>query len=108
VTAECLRSLAAIPPSLLPPLVERYRASEEEIVLLGLFDLLLAHEARDDYTDFVFEFLRDTAQYNIYRYLVSVLIAGRDTALIDRLVALEKRERDPAKAAILREGLELR
>lgn len=108
VTAECLRSLVALPPSLLPALVERYRESGEEIVLLGLFDLLLAHESRADYRDVVFDFLRDTAHYNIYRYLVSVLIAGRDAALIARLAALVGRERDPRKVAILKEGLALR
>jgi hypothetical protein len=108
VVAECLRSLAAIPASLLPALVGRYRASEEEIVLLGVFDLILAHESRADYTDFVFDFLRDTALHNIYRYLVSVLIAGRAVALIDRLAALARTERDPEKRAILREALALR
>lgn len=108
VIAECLRSLAAIPATLLPPLVERYRASEEEIVLLGLFDLLLAHDARDDYTDFVFAFLRETAHLNIYRYLVSVLIAGRDAVLIDRLAALVKGEHNMEKKAILRDALALR
>jgi hypothetical protein len=108
VIAECVRSLATIPASLLPSLVERYRASEEEIVLLGLFDLVLAHEARAGYTDFLFEFLRDTPHHNIYRYLVSVLIAGRDAALIDRLAALAEAERDPEKRTILREALALR
>jgi hypothetical protein len=44
--AECLRSLTDLPASLLPSLVERFRESDDEIVLLGLFDLLLAHAAR--------------------------------------------------------------
>jgi hypothetical protein len=108
VIAECLRSLATLPASLLPSLIERYRASEEEIVLLGLFDLILAHDARADYTDFLFDFLRDTPLHNIFRYLVSTLIAGRDAVLIDRLAALARTERDPEKRAILREALALR
>jgi hypothetical protein len=108
VTAECLRGLALLPPSLLPGLVARFRDSDDEIVLLGLFDLLFAHETRAGYIDFIFDFLRDTTLYNLYRYLVSALIAGRDKALIDRLGGMLRAERDRQKAAILREALELR
>ena len=56
----------------------------------------------------LFDCLRDTPHHTIYRYLVSILIAGRDAALIDRLATLAKAERDPEKRAILREALALR
>lgn len=108
VVAEALRALTPIPASLLPALVERYRESEDEIVLLGLFDLLLAHDARADFSDFVLDFLRDTHLLNIHRYLVSALVASRDEALLTRLVALAGEERAPDKAEILRAALALR
>jgi hypothetical protein len=108
VCAECLRSLTGIPESALAGLVARYRTSEDEIVLLGLFDLLLAHEARRAYKDFILEFLRETRLYNIYRYLVSAIIAGRNADLIAGIETLAAHERDPRKAEILREALALR
>lgn len=108
VVAECLRGLPALPASLLPPLVVRYAASEDEIVLLGLFDLLLARDDRDEYRDTLLAFLQTTSLHNIFRYLVSALIAGRDTSAVDALVALADVERDPLKREIVREALELR
>ena len=108
VVAECLRGLTALPFSLLPPLVARYVASEDEIVLLGLFDLLLARDDRDEYRDTILTFLRATTLHNIYRYLVSALIAGRDLITVDALVSLADVERDPLKREIVRDALELR
>ncbi len=108
VLAESLRSLTAIPASLLPPLVERYGGSGDEIVLLGLFDLLLARDDRAAHTGFILDFLRATPLHNIYRYLVSILVASRDEALIAPLIGLAATERDRDKAAILRAALALR
>lgn len=108
VIAECLRGLTALPPSLLPPLVARYAANEDEIVLLGLFDLLLARDDRDEYRDTIVTFLRTTTLHNIFRYLVSVLVAGRDPIATAALVALADVEHDPLKREILRDALELR
>jgi hypothetical protein len=105
VVAESLRSLSPMPASLLPPLVERYRASDDEIVLLGLFDLLLAHETHADYTGFIFDFLRATPLLNIYRYLVNTLVASRDNALIAALEQLAAAETNRDKAETLREAL---
>ena len=108
VLAESLRSLAGLPASLLPALVERYRASDDEIVLLGLFDLLLAHDARADYLDVLFTFLRETGLLALYHSLVSTLVARRDPALLARLEGLLRDERDREKAALLRSALALR
>ncbi|MDQ5853587.1 MAG: hypothetical protein M3380_16250 [Chloroflexota bacterium] len=108
VVAESLRSLASIPESLLPAVVEKYRESENEIVLLGLFDLLLAHDARSAYIDFILDFLRTTERYNVYRYLLIVLITGRDEAVIRQLEALAATEQDRYKQEIWREARALR
>lgn len=108
VVAECLRSLTAMPASLLPSVVERFQESDDEIVLLGLFDLLLGHAARDQYQEFIVAFLRTTRLSTIHRYLASAIVAGRDEALIAELVALEKVERDPRKREALRAALALR
>jgi hypothetical protein len=108
VVGECLRHLTALPASLLAPLVERYLASADEIVLLGLFDLLLAHEAQTIFTATVLDFLRTTRFYNLYRYLVSTIVAGRRDGLIAPLEALVATEEDRLKVEILQQALELR
>jgi hypothetical protein len=108
VTAECLRSQVALPASLLPPLIERYLASEDEIVLLGLFDLLLARDDRAMYRDTIIDFLRATRLLAIFRSLVSTLVAGRDETTIAQLAILAEEEPDATKRAILREALSWR
>jgi hypothetical protein len=106
VTAECLRGLLSLPAPLVRELADRYLASEDEIVLLGLFDLLLGHPASDDFLDLVFDFLRATRLLGIYRYVVTTLVAARRA--VGRVEALLAGERDAEKAAILREALALR
>ncbi len=108
VLAECLRHLSALPASLLPPLVERYIASDDEIVLLGLFDLLLARADRAEYQTALLDFLRATTLYNTYRYLISAIVASREEAFIAALAALYPTERDQGKRAMLKEALSLR
>jgi len=108
VVGECLRNLTPLPSSLLPALVARYRDSTDEIVLLGLFDLLLAHRDRARYDDVVLDFLRATRLYNIYRYLVSAIVASRREDMVARLQAMEAVEPDRLKAEILRDALALR
>lgn len=108
VLAECLRNLTALPASLLPPLVERYLASDDEIVLLGLFDLLLARPDRAEYQPALLAFLRATTLYNSYRYLISAIVASREEPFIAALAALLPIERDRQKHALLEEALALR
>jgi hypothetical protein len=107
VAAECLRSLTALPASLLPALIERYRESTDEIVLLGLFDLLLAHETRAAHHAFILDFLSATGLYTLYRSLVATLVASRDETLIAALTAMAEVERNPRKLEMLREALAL-
>lgn len=108
VVAECLRSLVPLPATLLPPLVERYLAADDEIVLLGLFDLLLARPDRDAFRDDLLDFLRETRLHNSYRYLVSAIVASRDASFIAALATLQRAERDRQKLALLGEALALR
>jgi len=108
VLGESLRNLTPLPASLLPPLVERFGDSRDEIVLLGLFDLLLTHETRARYDEVVLDFLRATRFYNIFRYLVSAIVASRRADLTARLEAMAANEPDRVKAEILRDALALR
>lgn len=105
VVGECLRYLVDLPPTLLAELVARFRDSREEVILLGLLDLLLAHPERAEYHGFLQEFLRETRTLNVYRYLVLAIRAGRDELLITLLRAHRHAERDPRKVQVLEEAL---
>lgn len=105
VVGECLRYLVDLPPTLLAELVARFRDSREEVILLGLLDLLLAHPERAEYHGFLQEFLRETRTLNVYRYLVLAIRAGRDELLITLLRAHWHAERDPRKVQVLEEAL---
>lgn len=107
VVSECLRSLTALPPSLLPPLVEHYQESADEVLLVGLFDLILGHEAGADQAEALRRFLRETRLYDAYRYLATVIVAGRHAHLLPDVVSLAKTERDRIKAKALYEALSL-
>jgi hypothetical protein len=108
VVAEALRGLMALPTSLLVELVTRYRASRDEILLLGLFDLLLAHPSRSEQLPTLLAFLRETDLLTLYRSLAMTLATSHDEALIDALRGLAATERQPTKLALLREALALR
>ena len=100
VLAEGLRSLADLPPSLLPALVERYRVSTSEIVLLGFFELLLGHRQHVAYRDVVLDFLATTTHYNLYRYLLIMLLNMHDPNLEQLLTTLARHESDRQKRAV--------
>ena len=108
VLGECLRGLTALPVTLVPPLIAHFRESRDEVVLLGLFDLLLEHPARAEFAPVVREFLRTTTFLDLYRSLVATLIAGRDPAWLGELRQMARDERHPGKAAVLREALPAR
>ncbi|HXT37353.1 MAG TPA: hypothetical protein VN837_17400 [Chloroflexota bacterium] len=105
VIGACLRNLIALPRSLLPGVLSTFREHDDEIVVLGLSDLALAHPARDLCTPVVLELLNRRLP-NLFRYLVLAIRASRQDALIGELKRLAREERDPFRAEILREALE--
>lgn len=67
VLAESLRGLSEMPLSLVLRLLGDYRETRDEIVLLGLFDMLLAHPQRTSLTGYVRDFLGTTTLIDVYR-----------------------------------------
>lgn len=108
LVAECLRNLSGVPLSVLWPLVDRYITSPHEIVMLGLFELLLAHPERQVFLPLIVEFLRETRLMDLYRWLVSTALTSREPKLIAAIKALEREENDPRKLVILHDALSLR
>lgn len=107
VIGEALRNLTGLPGSLVPLLVERYRESEDEQVLLGLFDLLLDHPTRDAWRDEFGLFFRTTPLVDLYGIIAMQIVASRSEPLIGLLRNLVEVERDPARRDLLDHALEL-
>ena len=77
-------------------------------MLLGVFDLMLAHEARPTYLIFMLEFLRSTSHDNVYRYLLIGLMTSHGGAVMSQVEAMAEAEEDPFKVDIWREVMGLR
>lgn len=98
--------LVDLPASLLPLLVARHRDSEDEQVLLGLLDLLLAHPARADWHDEIIGFLRTTPSVDLFGLVAMQIVVTRDQSLIDALRTLHADLRDPARRDLVILALE--
>jgi hypothetical protein len=102
VAGECLRSLAGAPLPVVRELSERYRDCQEEIVLLGLFDLLLTSAELNDY---ILGFLAETRLDGIFQWLVTTLVAARREDLLPALRQMAETEPDRTRRNILKEAL---
>jgi hypothetical protein len=108
VLAECLRHLTTLPDALIPGVLERFAKSEQEIVLVGLFDLLINHRTGPHGRDFLHTFLRTTQREDVYRYLVTIMVAAGRPALLDDLIQVARQEQQPAKLTMLIDALAIR
>jgi hypothetical protein len=83
--AEALRAMSGAPASIVLDLVERMGGSRDEVLLLGLFDLLLAIPEAERFEGFMLEFLRDTELRDLFGAIAATIIAGRRERLIQGL-----------------------
>ncbi len=107
VVAACLRGQAELPESLLAKLVGLYRLSSSEVILLGLFDLLLTHPKGNNFSDVFSGFLSTTTSFDLYRYVALALITGGKHLLLSGFLERVKSEKDPLKREIIIELLPL-
>lgn len=87
VIAEGLRAMAPAPPAIVDDLVQRLAGTEHEVVLLGLFDLVLGRRDRARFEPFLRTFLDTTNLLDSHRYLCAALVAARDEVLLEALRA---------------------
>lgn len=106
ITSEALRSLVGLPATLVPLLIKEYRKSEDEQILLGLYDLLLGHPARAQWRHELEDFLRNTRMLDLYGLVVTQIVASRDDTLIGMLRELAAEERDRVRHELLHHALE--
>ena len=106
IVSECLGLLTSISVSLVPGLIDRFSASDNDLILAGLFDLLLGHDAGLQDEDYLISFLKDTKRYDAYRYLIAMIIAERRQDLLPTALPVLRFERDKEKVFILLDAFE--
>lgn len=107
VAAACLRGLAGLPETLLEKLVKLFRLSSSEVILLGLFDLLLAHPKGESFSGVFTDFLATTTSFDLYRYVTLALVTSGKAQLLGGFLDRVKAEKDPLKREIVVEMLPL-
>lgn len=85
VTAEALRGLAGVPASHLQPLLERFANEDDEVVLLGLCDLLVGLDADPVALGLTRQLLK-SASDDLYAVLATSIVASRRSDLIGILL----------------------
>jgi hypothetical protein len=76
VASACLRSLGALPPEAVPPLVACYVACTNPVLLVGLVDLLLAHADLAVSQETFARLMVEVRDMDLYRYLATALLAA--------------------------------
>jgi len=107
VVSTCLSNLTALRPDLLPGILARYAESKNEIILVGLFDLLLNHQAGLQATELITHFLQQSQQLDAYRYLVVTMATSGKPDVVQLLIKGSQLGVAKAKVAILREAMTL-
>ena len=105
VVSTCLSNLTTLRTDLLPGILTRYAESTHEVILVGLFDLLLNHEAGLQCADFLRQFLQQSQQLDAYRYLVVTMTTSGKRDVVQLLIDASRVALPKAKIAILREAL---
>lgn len=105
VASECLRLLITVPSSLIPALIERFSQSKNDLILAGLFELLVNHHDGPFGQEFILSFMKESDRYDLYRYLVALVVAESRKSLLPLILPFLKFERDSTKARILIELL---
>jgi len=107
VVSTCLSNLTTLRTDLLPGILARYAEAKNEIILVGLFDLLLNHQDGLQATAFITHFLQQSQQLDAYRYLVVTMVTGGKPDVLQLLIKGSLPSTSKAKVAILREAMTL-
>ena len=107
VLAESLKAMAHLSAPLALELVGRHLQSRNEVVLVGVVDMVLAHEQRAVLAQPLFRFLADTRLYDVYHYAVTAMVASHDRDLLAGLLHLAEVDFDRTKRRSLVAALSL-
>lgn len=107
VIAEGLRNLVELPDELVSILVDQFIENEDEQIILGLFDLLLAHRTRDNWVGTIETWFRTTTVMDLYGIIAMQIVASRSEVLIGMLRDLRINEVDSLRLRLLDQALML-
>lgn len=121
VEGECLRQLAKAPEGIVESILSHYTTlisvgtgtpvpryeTKDDVVLLGLFDLLLAHSKESACLSFIEAFLRETQRYDLYHYVLTTIIANHASQAWNLLLKVAQEEREAEKMQLLISALTL-
>lgn len=107
VTAECLRGLAGQPVRHIRPVLDLYASAEDDVILLGLADLVVSLEAGEAVDATVRRMLAGAATPEGYEFLVTAIVASRRADLVAVLLDSLPREVLEPRLRSARGALEL-
>jgi hypothetical protein len=107
VMGEVLRNLTELPGDLVPFLIEAHAESDDEQVVLGLYDLLMAHPERDRWRPVIVGFLHETDLIDLFGIIAMQIVASRDDLLIAELREMASSPIPRHKQQLLDHALEL-
>ena len=121
VEADCLRHLVKAPASIVEAVLAFYRTpisigtgapvprheTRDDVVLLGLFDLVLALPANSVCLSFLETFLRETQRQEVYHSVLMTIIATHAPQPWKVVLQIAREERNPAKIDRLLSALTL-
>jgi hypothetical protein len=107
VTAECIRGLAGLPVSHIQPVLDAFADSSDEVVLLGLGDLVVSLEPGDAVTAAVRGMLLGAGSPEVYGFLVTAIVASRRDDLIAVLIETLPHEMLQARLQLAHDALQL-
>ena len=107
VISEAIRGLRTLPAEFLSPVLDRYAAHPDDVVLLGVCDLVIEHEPHPTLAEFTGRFLRASERYDVYHYFATAVVASHRPDLIALLVDAAPLETDRLKLKSLLDALEL-
>ncbi len=107
VTAECIRGLSGLPVRHIQPVLDAFASSTDEVVLLGLGDLVVSLEPGEAVSDAVREMLTGADTPEVYGFLVTAIVASRRDDLLAVLLGTLPREVRQARLQLAHEALQL-
>lgn len=107
VTAECLRGLSGLPVRFVQPVLDAFASSDDEVVLLGLGDLVVSLEPGEPVLTAVRRMLSGAGNDEVYGFLVAAIVASRRADLIATVLETLPLEMLQSRLQLARDALEL-
>lgn len=107
VRAEAIRSLAPVPISYLAPLLPKLMETDDDVVLLGVGDLVTELPSSPETSEAVRSLLRSRIGPEVYAFLTSAIVASRRQDLIGALLETLPAEMLQARLRAAVEALQL-